>query len=507
MKRYVSRGDIRDSIDIDGPHRDADMAIYRLIRLTRSDHAARFQPILGSAGMGKTHLYWVLKDHESDEKVGPYSTVYVPSPPSPIRVPLHFHACLADELGDDLFSKAAASLVSRYSRDIGPMDLARVVQRAVSDHAGVASDAVKVLLIYHLDEGRRVLARRWLLGDSLSQEELDELDVRMILEDDDVTLAAIRILTHGYDRPIVLFIDEMEGPFNTHGEVGERQFLEVLKRMYNECRNIVIVASCLTEIWPRIFQMADAPMRSRMEPPIPLRPFTRDDVRSFVEKSMMLYWTEQNMESPPDTIFPLTPDDIDEAFRHSKGVPREAIRHIIHALDTILIGRLTTAVAPQDDHVIKLTSSVVIGAVVKGILIVGIKMGAQVRLKTASGGGAKQASAIVTVTRNSTKRDVIVDVPTVKDWDRSGGVAAFYSAQRVKLAIEEGQAEMGVVAIPEATKGAKFDSLSAELGRKMFVIRLSSSDAVRLVESTNRATLEEQFKGPFMDLIGSLFAV
>ena len=507
LKRYVSRGDTRDAVDIAGPHEEADRAVSRVIRMTKSDRLPRFQPVLGTAGMGKTHLFWVLKGHESDERLGPYSTVYVPSPPAPVRVPLHFHACLVDELGDDLFAKASAMLVERFGMAPSPAEPQRevIMQEALKDYPGISSDAVKVLLHYHFDETKRVLARRWLLGDALSHGELEQLDIRTILEEDDVTLATIKILTEGSDRPIVLFVDEMEGPFNTHGQEGEKQYLEVLKKLYNECKNLVIVASCLTDIWPRIFQMADAPMRSRMEQPVALRAFSREDVKGFVQRVMSVYWEEQNMELPSDLLFPLTQRDIDDAFHRSKGIPRETIRHLINGLDCVLVGKEVTAVEPQDDHVIKLTSSVVIGAVVKAMLIAGLRMGVEVKLRTASGGGAKQASAVVSLTKTGTTRGVCVDVPSVKDWNRSGGVAAFYSAQRVKNSIDDGKADMGIIALPESTKGVKFESISQTLGKKLSVIRLNEDSATELVFSTNRAKMEERLKGVFSDLIANLF--
>ena len=507
LKRYVSRGDTRDAVDIAGPHEEADRAVSRVIRMTKSDRLPRFQPVLGTAGMGKTHLFWVLKGHESDERLGPYSTVYVPSPPAPVRVPLHFHACLVDELGDDLFAKASAMLVERFGMAPSPAEPQRevIMQEALKDYPGISSDAVKVLLHYHFDETKRVLARRWLLGDALSHGELEQLDIRTILEEDDVTLATIKILTEGSDRPIVLFVDEMEGPFNTHGQEGEKQYLEVLKKLYNECKNLVIVASCLTDIWPRIFQMADAPMRSRMEQPVALRAFSREDVKGFVQRVMSVYWEEQNMELPSDLLFPLTQRDIDDAFHRSKGIPRETIRHLINGLDCVLVGKEVTAVEPQDDHVIKLTSSVVIGAVVKAMLIAGLRLGVEVKLRTASGGGAKQASAVVSLTKGGTTRGVCVDVPSVKDWNRSGGVAAFYSAQRVKNSIDDGKADMGIIALPESTKGVKFESISQTLGKKLSVIRLNEDSATELVFSTNRAKMEERLKGVFSDLIANLF--
>jgi len=54
LTRYVSRGDTPDVIDVPGPHKDADRAIFRAVRFTMKDNTPRFQPILGSAGTGTT---------------------------------------------------------------------------------------------------------------------------------------------------------------------------------------------------------------------------------------------------------------------------------------------------------------------------------------------------------------------------------------------------------------------------------------------------------------------
>ncbi len=507
LKRYVSRGDTRDNIDIAGPHEVVDQAVLRCIRMTIQDGTPRFQPILGSAGMGKTHLFWVLKDMEKDSKRGPFCTVYVPSPPAPVRVPLHFYSCLVDETGDTLFDKASEMLLRRFGQDVSESgQIQSIMNRALINYSGISSDVVKVLLQYRLTEDRRELARRWLLGDTLNASDLERLDVRTILEEDDVTLATFRLLTESSEMPIVVFVDEMEGPFNTHGEEGERRFMEVLKRLYNQCKNLVLVASCLSDIWPRISSLTDAPMRSRMEPPVSLRAFTREDIKSFFASCMRHYWEEQNLDPPADPIFPLTESDIDMAFERSRGTPREAIRWLINRLDSILLGRIQTAVVPQDDHVIKLTSSVVIGSIVKAILMVGLKSGVDVRLQTASGGGTRQASAIVQLRKNGISKTVCIDVPSIKDWDRSGGVAAFYSAQRIKTSIDERLCELGIVALPDSTKGAKFESLSEELGPRLITLRFNAQTATRLVYSTNQMRLDDEERTMFVDLLSRIFS-
>ncbi len=508
FKRYVSRGDTPDLIDIPDPHLDADHAITRAVRMTKSDSTPRIQPILGSAGMGKTHLYWVIKDRESNSNPGPYRAVYVPSPPSPVRVPLHFYSCLVDEIGTVMFDDMADTLLGRYGVLQGIVkkhyDFSDLMQRALQDYPGVAADPVKVLIKYRLDEEARDLARRWLLGEALSPEELEALDVRTYLEDDDVTLAAFKLLTEGSDRPILLFIDEMEGPFNTYGEEGERRFLEVLKRIYNECTNVLIIASCLTEIWDRVYNIADAPTRSRMETPVQLEKFSREHVATFVEESMELYWDENNIDPPPNPYFPLTEDDITQIYDHSNGVPREAIRQVITRVDEILFGKSTTKTEGAD-YVIKLTPSVVIGSIVKALQIIAEKRDLRVELQAAKGSSRKESAAVMSISGGSSEYLFSIEVPNVKNWDRSGGVAAYYSARRLKKALDEGVVQLAIVAVPEATAGAKFESVVAESDDKIAVLRLTSSSASALIDATTNDQIPPELVEFFTTLVNTMF--
>ncbi|RDE12433.1 MAG: hypothetical protein C4K49_10150 [Candidatus Thorarchaeota archaeon] len=510
MKRYVSRGDIPDSIDIPGPHAEADEAVFRAIRFTRQDKTSRLQPILGTAGMGKTHMFWVLKDLENGPSHGPYLTVYVPSPPAPVRVPLHFHACVVDEGGERLFEQTADMLLTRFGELKGIIrqryEFADVVSKAVDEYPGISSDAVKVFLKFRLDDNLRGLARRWLLGDALSQEEIEKLDVRSVLEEDDVTMATLKLLAEGSTIPIVLFIDEFEGPYNTHGELGEKQFMEVIKRLYNQCQNLVIVASCLSDVWERVYNLADSPTRSRMETPITLRPFTKKDLIEFVRQSMIAYWEENNIQVPSDILFPLTENDLDEAFSKSKGVPREAIKQVIAQLDKIIAGPKAVPQEEQADYVIKLTSAIVIGAVAKALLIAGTALGVEVQLETATGGSKTQSTAVFTLSKGGTKHRLGVDVPNIKSWNRSGGVAAYYSAIRLKQMLEKGEVGLAVIAVPVDTKGAKFESTSAELGTKLVTLRLNEDTATSLVDNTHKVLLDVEQKAFYSELITRAFA-
>lgn len=509
MKRYVSRGDMRDSVDIQGPHEDVDRVINRALGFVMKDRTPRFQPVLGPAGMGKTHLFWTLKDREDEFTKGKYLTVYVPSPPAPVRVPLHFHACIVDEVGEVLFENAVDMLITKLGGLRGAThetyDYNYALDRILIEYPGISADVVKVLLRYRLDPANRDLSRRWLLGDALNHDEIEKLDVRTILEEDDVTMATLNLLMEGSETPMVLFFDELEGPFNTHGEEGERHFLEVIKRLYNEGQNIMIVASCLTEIWDRVYGIADGPMRSRMENPVHLRNFTRDDIKEFIAISMNQYWSEQNIEPPPDPIFPVRDSDIDEAFDHSQGNPRDAIKFLIPRIEEIIFGEAAKPVEEQADYVIKLTASVVISAISSALTIVGKRMGVEVELVIAEGGSKKQATAILKLTKGESVQKICIDVANVKDWDRSGGVAAFYSVKRLKSMLDEGLAELAIVAIPEGTGGAKFTSLGDELGEKLVILRFNIESGTALVEAITKGLLKSEQEDAFMGVVQKAF--
>jgi len=509
LSRYVSRGDTPDDVDIPGPHQDADRAIWRVARFTMKDHTPRFQPILGTAGMGKTHLYWVIKGQEDIFAAGNFLAVYVPSPPSPVRIPLHFHACIVDTAGDELFDETVDYLISKFGGVRGVTheiyDYTYAMERLLVDYPGISSDAMKALLRYRLDPATRDLARRWLLGDALNEDELERLGVRTILEEDDVTIAMLKILTEGSRRPIVLFVDEMEGPFNAYGDEAERHFLEILKRLYNETRNVVIIASCSSDIWDKIYDIADSPTKSRMEAPVHLKPFTRDDVAAFVTETMSRYWPQQNIEPPPDPLFPYTEQDIDTAFTESEGNPREAIRFLIPRLDEILFDRIKPEVPVQEDYVIKLTGSVVLDSIVKALTLAAKPFGIEVELQVSGAGTQKQQAAIVELTKDGVTEYVGIDLPNVKDWDRSGGVAAYYSANRLKKVLDADAVKAAVMAVPTSTKGAKFEALSEEIGNKMLTIRLDEETATLFVRETGEGILPHGYAESFTGLVDGLF--
>nr|MDO8114923.1 hypothetical protein [Candidatus Sigynarchaeota archaeon] len=127
--RFVARGDVEDPVDIPNPRREIDRAVMAAIKKTASDKTARFIPMLGSAGSGKTHAFWAFKDVEKkllQPKVEPsemtlkpeaeWTIVYIPSPPTAVRILFHIYTCLINEI-PDIIDKVSKALVHNYGGD------------------------------------------------------------------------------------------------------------------------------------------------------------------------------------------------------------------------------------------------------------------------------------------------------------------------------------------------------------------------------------------------------
>ncbi|MHA1132001.1 MAG: hypothetical protein ACTSQQ_14470, partial [Candidatus Helarchaeota archaeon] len=341
--RFVSRSDMKDIIDVPEPRKLVDSTIIKLLKMIANDHTTRFLPIIGAAGTGKTHLYWVLKDHEED--LGFY-TVYIPSPPAPVRMLFHIYSCLMDELGNILLKRVGSSLVKQYggsSRSLDPFGLvkfkrsARELQRlARRDFSGLQSEFVRALIIYHMKALNWKLAERWLVGEALTESDLNRLSLSRVIEEDDISIAALKVITKYSDRPIILYFDELEIPYRSFGEEAEIRLLSIQKRLYNEINNSLIIVACLEEIWPRVTELTDSAMRSRMEMELRLRPFSLQNTRNLYLRAMEKFWDENNIPSPSDSYFPLNERVFDLVFEKTRGNPRETIKMIKVFIDQTL---------------------------------------------------------------------------------------------------------------------------------------------------------------------------
>ena len=552
FSNFVSRGDIPDKVDIARPRSYIDREVYRLVQQTYRDKASRLIPILGSAGTGKTHAYHSFKDKERENRkkletaneseeidASKFATstdwtiVYVPSPPASIRVLLHVYTCIIEELGAELLDIVSEKLMRKW----GGMKkgifqkpkIEEVIQMGIREFPGVFADCVKALVIYQLDKNRKALAERWLLGEDLEAEDLSELGINSVVEEDDVCLALIKIITENLDRVLILYFDELESPYRMLGEVAERKFLEIIKRLYNEVKGLVITIAVLKEIWPRIIEIADAPLRSRMEPEQELKPFSLNDLKIYFSKSMEAFWEDNNLNPPLYPLFPLNEKLIEMIYEKTQGNPRNSIKLCRRFIDKVVMEEMTvdellevgaeivaTArpkaeieeevidfskprevikktiedILAEEEYSIDVNPQSVAGATLKYINMVGEEkrkdFKTQMEYKFMLGKRGQTLAALI----ESEGKKWGMEIPSIKTFDRSAGVAGYYAAKRLKDAINVKAIDFGILIVPQGTKGAKYDIILKD-NPNIYKIELNNEIGERLIANALKYPTEE----------------
>ncbi|MFB0544939.1 MAG: hypothetical protein ACETVN_04440 [Asgard group archaeon] len=340
----------------------------------------------------------------------------------------------------------------------------------------------------------------------------------------------------------MLFFDEFEIPMRMHGPEAEARFWETLKRIFNEVKNILIISACLDDVWDRVKETADAPMRSRLEPELFLPPFTLQEVDEYFKEAMRIFWDENNLNLPTDPLFPLNEDILRIVYEKTNGNPRNTLKLCRIFVDEIISGevkieeimpkieappekpveivavrplpapipeievrqpatvavslepsqvRAVEALIEENEYLIEITPSAVVGAAVQVIENVSNQTGEAVEISLDHTfkveGSDKKIGALI----RKGDLKVCIDVPTIKTFDKSGGVAAFYSAKRISDAINEHIASKAILIVPKETKGAKYQSLIEELGEKITVVEIDQKDAENLIK-TSKTTISDK---------------
>ena len=553
FSNFVSRGDIPDKIDISRPRSYIDREVYRLVRQTHRDRSSRLIPILGSAGTGKTHAYHSFKDKERENRKklelstetedmdvsqlepADWTIIYVPSPPASIRVLLHVYTCIIEDVGPEILDIVSEKLVrekwgGKKSGLFQKPKIEEVIQKGIREFPGVFADCVKALVTYQLDKNKKALAERWLLGEDLDPEELSELGINSVVEEDDVCLAMIKIITENLDRVLILYFDELESPYRMHGEVAERKFLEILKRLYNEVKGLVIITAVLKEIWPRLLEIADAPLRSRMEPEQELKPFSLNDLKIFFSKSMEAFWEDNNLNPPLYPLFPLNEKLIEMIYEKTQGNPRNSIKLCRRFIDKVVteemsveelleagaeivgtakprtgeaeekiidfskprevIKKTIEEILAEEEYVIDVNPSSVAGAALKSVIKIGEekkkKFNTQMEFKFMLGKRSQTLAALV----EAEGKKWGLEIPSIKTFDRSAGVAGYYAAKRLKDAIDEKAIDKAILIVPKGSSGAKFDMIINN-NSEIHKVELDNESGEQLIASALKYPTEQ----------------
>ncbi|GAG35761.1 unnamed protein product, partial [marine sediment metagenome] len=243
-------------------------------------------------------------------------------------------------------------------------------------------------------------------------------------------------------------------------------------RLYNEVKGLVIITAVLKEIWPRILEIADAPLRSRMEPEQELKPFSLNDLKIFFSKSMEAFWEDNNLNPPLYPLFPLNEKLIEMIYEKTQGNPRNSIKLCRRFIDKVVteemsveelleagadivattkprtgeveeeiidfskprevIKKTIEEILAEEEYIIDVNPSSVAGASLKSIIKVGEskekKFKTQMEYKFMIGKRSQTLAASIEFEGKKWG----MEIPSIKTFDRSAGVAGYYAAKRLK---------------------------------------------------------------------------
>ncbi len=349
----VSRHDIEEKIDIVQPHKKIDSKIHRHLLNISKIRQPKLQPLLGEAGSGKTHYYWILK---SKEKIQPseselqWKITYVPCPPMPIHIPLHILTCLLDEQGDWIIDATAKNLWKKFQVK-GIKSKEELNSSIISYYGGVYSEIIRMFIKYadpSTSKQEKHLIKRWLFADHLEGEELRSLQVRKNISDDFSCLLLLRLFDDFSGVILIYFFDEMELINRLHGVQAEIRLWEIIKKLFNESRQTLFITTCLLNVWSRIQENLDASVISRFEPEIKLSPFSQDNAIELYTSSIEIFWNNHYSNPVPNHYFPINKKIFDVIYQKSHGNPRKIIKLISRIFDEIITSDLQPTSIVED---------------------------------------------------------------------------------------------------------------------------------------------------------------
>ena len=308
---FTARSDVPESFNLARPNKDAlKRIIHALEIIKKKKRESMIVPVIAEAGYGKTHFYWVVREQISDAYC-----IYVPVPTNTARIFSHFYFETIKAGGSALLEYVADYITQKYKK----------VERAAFDYPGLGNIVIEGFFALK-DPKQSKLALKWFTGFDLDED--TKSFNRTILDDEELSFAALQIILKSIDKPIIFFVDELESLFISLGPEAELQLLESLKKMHNEASNFLICIACLATLWDKILDLSSTAVQSRIEPPILLKRFTKKDIREysihmlkdFHLKFDLTFSDEENM------IWPLGKADIESAYAYSHGNPREAIK-------------------------------------------------------------------------------------------------------------------------------------------------------------------------------------
>ena len=145
-----------------------------------------------------------------------------------------------------------------------------------------------------------------------------------------------------------------------------------------------------------------------------------------------------------------------------------------------MIKKTIEEILAEEEYVIDVNPASVAGATLKTIMKIGENKGkdfkTQMEFKFMLGKKSQTLAALIEYQGKKWG----LEIPSIKTFDRSAGVAGYYAAKRLKDALYEKAVDEGILIVPTGSAGAKFEMI-LENNAEIHKVELNNASGEKLI--------------------------
>lgn len=211
FRKFVSTGEIKEELGLVRSRTN----LVKDIKDVIDNNESFILPIIGEVGVGKTHLFWSLKN-----KLYYYNTIYISLENVYRKFFYNVYSEFIEEIGPEVLRSITNKLCNNWGaldRRFGffhVADMEKVRKTALEkfsdkfDDKIALNDVLNAISAHQLDPYKKVEAERWLLGELMDFRELAHLNLLYDLKRRTYAFTILKIMIENANLGTVLFIDD-----------------------------------------------------------------------------------------------------------------------------------------------------------------------------------------------------------------------------------------------------------------------------------------------------------
>ncbi len=371
FRKFVSTGEIKEELGL-VKSRDE---LFQFIKERLEKENNIIIPIIGDVGVGKTHLYWMLRYN-----LYFHNSIYLSLESLKNRFYYTIYSEFIEILGVDLLRFILNQLCTQWGaleRKYGffhVANLERAKSRALEHFLSlydekdidIIEDIINGIIIHQFDPYNKIEAEEWLLGRLMDAKELSRLNMNVDLRKSKSAYMMLRILIENSKLDTVLFIDDFEkiitimkpkdesaeevfdpswlyGNEKSPDDIKSEKILNRLTKLItiNKLRIIITLKSLdlLNEIKQK-FEEFYPDFILNIGEPLFIENFKENDIFEFYTQNINSFYEEMDFKefigAFQNEYFPLNKKTLKKIYYQTQGNPREVIKALIEIFNQII---------------------------------------------------------------------------------------------------------------------------------------------------------------------------